>query len=364
MNDAEVAVQDYEEAIQESPADEGAIDIERVKTVLETALLTAQEPMSINELRKLFVEELGIETVRRLLEDIRAGWAGRGVELINVASGWRFRAKPEMQAFLDRLNPQKPPKYSRAVLETLAIIAYRQPVTRGDIEEIRGVVVSSNIVKLLETRGWIEVIGHREVPGRPALYATTRQFLDDLALRSVEELPPLDDLGGLVDPGANAELPLAHAQEAPEVSPEDEALPADSVSSEEGSETADASSASVETVQDAAIEPVTAEGPSDVVAEHDQATTTAIVDEDAKAMSARSGAPAGAGEGERLDSGIDPAQPNAVEPDAVDASSVARPVDAEQAVPLADTSTDPVCEAPAPTPGVDSPVSSEGSDKQ
>ncbi|MCC6533552.1 MAG: SMC-Scp complex subunit ScpB [Burkholderiales bacterium] len=162
--------------------------------------------MSLNELRRLFADELGVDTVRRLLEDIRGSWAGRGVELINVASGWRFRAKPEMQSFLDRLSPQKPPKYSRAVLETLAIIAYRQPVTRGDIEEIRGVTVSTNIVKALETRGWIEVIGHREVPGRPALYATTRQFLDDLGLRSVEELPPLEDLGALVDTSSAAPL--------------------------------------------------------------------------------------------------------------------------------------------------------------
>lgn len=205
MNDAEFVVQ--EEGTRRS-ADESAVDIDLVKTVLETALLTAQEPMSLNELRRLFDQDLGVETVRRLLEDIRTAWSGRGVELINVASGWRFRAKPEMQSFLDRLNPQKPPKYSRAVLETLAIIAYRQPVTRGDIEEIRGVVVSTNIIKLLESRGWIEVIGHREVPGRPALYATTRQFLDDLALRSVEELPPLDDLGSLVEAGSTAELAL------------------------------------------------------------------------------------------------------------------------------------------------------------
>lgn len=248
MNDAEVAVQELEEDLQDTSGDEGAIDIERVKNVLETALLTAQEPMSINELRKLFVEELGIETVRRLLEDIRAAWAGRGVELINVASGWRFRAKPEMQTFLDRLNPQKPPKYSRAVLETLAIIAYRQPVTRGDIEEIRGVAVSSNIVKLLETRGWIEVIGHREVPGRPALYATTRQFLDDLALRSVEELPPLDDLGALIDPGSNAELPLTPAEtvlqevadtESPEIGLSDDAPFAAEAEAREGGAPAD-----------------------------------------------------------------------------------------------------------------------------
>jgi segregation and condensation protein B len=181
------------------PAEEAKLDVEHARNILEAALLTAQEPMSIAELRRLFDHDLGAETVRRLLEDIRLAWSGRGVELVSVASGWRFRAKPEMQAFLDRLGPQKPPRYSRAVLETLAIIAYRQPVTRGDIEEVRGVVVSTNIVKALETRGWIEVIGHREVPGRPALYATTRQFLDDLCLRSLEELPALDDLGALLD---------------------------------------------------------------------------------------------------------------------------------------------------------------------
>jgi segregation and condensation protein B len=187
---------------EQSPAEsatEAGLDIDRAKYVLEAALLTSQEPMSVNELRRLFDQDLGAETLRRLLEDIRLQWAGRGVELVSMASGWRFRAKPEMQGFLDRLSPQKPPRYSRAVLETLAIIAYRQPVTRGDIEEVRGVVVSTNIVKALEARGWIEVIGHREVPGRPALYATTRQFLDDLCLRSLEELPALEDLGALVE---------------------------------------------------------------------------------------------------------------------------------------------------------------------
>jgi segregation and condensation protein B len=204
VNEAECAPQEGVEEV----ASGMATDIETAKTVLEAALLTAQEPMSLNELRRLFDDDVGLDTVRRLLEEIRGAWSGRGVELINVASGWRFRAKPEMQAFLDRLSPQKPPKYSRAVLETLAIIAYRQPVTRGDIEEVRGVTVSTNIVKALETRGWIEVIGHREVPGRPALYATTRQFLDDLALRSVEELPPLEDLGALVESSTTGSLSL------------------------------------------------------------------------------------------------------------------------------------------------------------
>ena len=216
MNNVEQIAQEHEPSVPNDAAlgTEIGTDVETAKAVLETALLTAQEPMSLGELRRLFDDGLGAETVRRLLEEIRAAWSGRGVELINVASGWRFRAKPEMQSFLDRLNPQKPPKYSRAVLETLAIIAYRQPVTRGDIEDTRGVTVSTNIVKALETRGWIEVIGHREVPGRPSLYATTRQFLDDLGLRSVEELPPLEDLGALVETETvPAQLPASTAAE-------------------------------------------------------------------------------------------------------------------------------------------------------
>ena len=178
---------------------ETGLDLSYVKRVLETALLTSAEPLTLTELKKLFDDELSNDTLRNVLEDLRGDWEGRGIELVAVASGWRFRARPESQQFLDRLNPQKPPKYSRAVLETLAIIAYRQPVTRGDIEGIRGVTVSSNILKSLEARGWIDVVGHREVPGRPALYATTRAFLDDLNLRSLEELPPLDDLGTLVE---------------------------------------------------------------------------------------------------------------------------------------------------------------------
>jgi len=180
------------------------LDVTQLKKVLETALLTSPEPLTLADLKKLFDEDLANETVRRVLEDLRSDWEGRGVELVSVASGWRFRARPESQNFLDRLDPQKPPKYSRAVLETLAIIAYRQPVTRGDIEDIRGVTVSSNILKSLEARAWIDVVGHREVPGRPQLYATTKTFLDDLNLRSLEELPPLDDLGALVESGPAA----------------------------------------------------------------------------------------------------------------------------------------------------------------
>ena len=173
-------------------------ELAEIKKILETALLASAEPLTLNELRKLFEDDLGNETLRKLLDDLREDWQGRGVELVQVASGWRFRTRPELQSHLQRLSPQKPPKYSRAVMETLAIIAYRQPVTRGDIEDIRGVVVSTNIIKALEARGWIDVVGHREVPGRPALYATTRQFLDDLNLRSLDELPPLEELGTLV----------------------------------------------------------------------------------------------------------------------------------------------------------------------
>jgi segregation and condensation protein B len=182
-----------------------------VKRILETALLTSTEPLPLSELRKLFDEDLSTEILRSLLEELRNDWEGKGVELVNVASGWRFHARPEMQRFLDRLNPQKPPRYSRAVLETLAIIAYRQPVTRGDIEEIRGVSVSSQILKALEARGWIGAVGHRDVPGRPVLYATTACFLSDLNLRSLEELPPLEELGSLIEPKGIGEL-LPRAQ--------------------------------------------------------------------------------------------------------------------------------------------------------
>lgn len=197
-------------APEEGSFEEGGLDLAQVKHVLETALLVTQEPMSLPDLKKLFDEKLDNDTLRKVLDALRADWEGRGVELVSVASGWRFRARPESQKFLDRLDPQKPPKYSRAVLETLAIIVYKQPVTRGDIEEIRGVTVSPGILKALEARGWIDVIGHREVPGRPEIFATTKSFLDDLSLRSLEELPPLTDLGNLVEaPAAGIDLAVA-----------------------------------------------------------------------------------------------------------------------------------------------------------
>ena len=184
----------------------------QLKTVVEAVLLVSQEPLPLSELKKLFDQEPSSDTLRRVLEDLRRDWQGRGVELTQVASGWRFRARPEIQKFIERLNPQKPLRYSRAVLETLAIIAYRQPCTRGDIEEIRGVVVSPNIIKALEARGWIDIVGHKEVPGRPELFATTRAFLDDLNLSSLEELPPLEDLGSLVETVQAAVSPPAAAE--------------------------------------------------------------------------------------------------------------------------------------------------------
>jgi segregation and condensation protein B len=171
------------------------VDPNLAKRALEAALLAAREPMTPAELRRMFDDSLSADTVRKLLDELREEWSARAVELVQLASGWRFRTRAEYLPFLERLNPEKPPKYSRAVLETLSIIAYRQPVTRGDIEEIRGVAVNANVVRTLEERGWIDVVGHRDTPGRPALFATTRKFLDDLGLRSVSELPPLERIG-------------------------------------------------------------------------------------------------------------------------------------------------------------------------
>jgi len=196
------------------------------KRILEAALLASPEPVGIPELKRLFDGEVSPETVRNLLTELAEEWKGRAVELVNVASGWRFQTRPEIQPYLERLSPEKPPRYSRAVLETLAIIAYRQPVTRGDIEEIRGVTVSTQIVQSLENRGWIDIVGHRETPGRPALYATTRKFLDDLGMRSLEELPPLEEIAKTLqlepvptaEAGvrpANSETPAEHTVEEP-----------------------------------------------------------------------------------------------------------------------------------------------------
>ena len=180
----------------------------QLKRVLEAVLLSAQQALTPAELRKVFLEEIGTDVIRVLLDELRVEWSDRPLELIQVASGWRFRTRAEYLPYLERLNPEKPPKYSRAVLETLAIIAYRQPVTRGDIEDIRGVTVATQIIKVLEERGWVDVVGHRDTPGRPALLATTKKFLDDLGLRSVTELPPLEMMNQL-----NQSLELADAQQ-------------------------------------------------------------------------------------------------------------------------------------------------------
>src|SRR6201985_3080839 len=164
------------------------------KRVLKTGVSWANQPLPLRAMRSLFDDQIGTDTLRAMLDELVRDWNGRGVELVSIASGWRFQSRPELREFLDRLHPEKPPKYSRAVMETLAIIAYRQPVTRGDIEDIRGVTVSSDVIKKLEDRGWMGVGGHRDVPGRPALYATTRHFLDDLGLRTLQELPALDEI--------------------------------------------------------------------------------------------------------------------------------------------------------------------------
>jgi len=181
------------------------------KRVLEAALLAARDPIPIDGLKRLFDEDLGSDTIRRLLEELREDWTDRGVELTQLASGWRFQTRPEYQLYIDRLTAEKAPRYSRAVMETLAIIAYRQPVTRGDIEDIRGVAVSPNIIRSLEERGWIDVVGHRETPGRPALYATTKAFLDDLGLRSLQELPPLEEIAKTIDRAPGTVQPLGGA---------------------------------------------------------------------------------------------------------------------------------------------------------
>jgi len=237
------------------------------KKVLETALLCAHEPLSINELKKLYVSgddapsEITADIIRQMLDELREDWIDKGVEVVSLSTGWRFQSRAEMKVYLDRLNPEKPPKYTRATLETLAIIAYRQPVTRGDIEEIRGVTVSTQTVKLLEDRAWIEAIGHRDVPGRPALFATTRKFLDDLGLTSLDQLPPLKTVtkDGVVDPGALLELQALEAGMQADMLAESEAAAAAAAAGElaETAEIAEAADAiAVELTAEEVAEPV------------------------------------------------------------------------------------------------------------
>jgi segregation and condensation protein B len=192
------------------------------KKILEAALLASQEPVGLNELKRLFDNEIGADTLKNLLEELRADWSGRAVELVSVASGWRFQTAADFRPYIERLQPERPPRYSRAVMETLAIIAYRQPVTRGDIEDIRGVGVSSHIIQTLEGRGWIDAVGQRETPGRPSLYATTRRFLDELGLRSLQELPPLEELAQTLQLEPAPATQVAEA----ELRPADEEAPA------------------------------------------------------------------------------------------------------------------------------------------
>lgn len=215
--------------------------------VLETALICAHQPLSVKDMRTLFQDEVGADTLKDMLDDLASQWTGRGVELVQVASGWRFQSRPEMREFLDRLHPEKPPRYTRATLETLAIIAYRQPVTRGDMEDIRGVTINSLLIKQLEDRGWVEVIGHRETVGRPALFATTRQFLDDLGLQSLAELPALDPVGERVDGEPHAFAALV----------QDSDPTGDLLESAEAAEASELLEAAETSATDLAVEPAT-----------------------------------------------------------------------------------------------------------
>ena len=193
-----------------------SFDLEEVKRVLEAALLSASEPLTVLQLKRLFAGEVDADNIRKVLDELKGEWSERSIELTTVASGWRFRVKPGYQKFLDRISSEKAPRYSRAVLETLAIIAYRQPVTRGDIEDVRGVAVSPPTLNALTERGWVEIVGHRETPGRPAIFATTKKFLDDLNLRSLEELPPLEELQSALEPASAILVALEAASPPPE----------------------------------------------------------------------------------------------------------------------------------------------------
>jgi segregation and condensation protein B len=209
------------QAHEPGPGPEPSIDLGEVKRVLEAALLSTTDPLTVQQLKRLFAGEVDADNIRKVLDELKDEWAERSIELTTVASGWRFRVKPDYQKFLDRISSEKPPRYSRAVLETLAIIAYRQPVTRGDIEEIRGVAVSPPTLNALMERGWVEIIGMRETPGRPAIFATTRKFLDDLNVRSIEELPPLEERQAALEPAPNLVALEAASSPPPEESPEE-----------------------------------------------------------------------------------------------------------------------------------------------
>jgi segregation and condensation protein B len=222
-------------------------DLEIARQAIEAALLSATEPLTSQALRRLFDPDIGNDLMNRLLSDLQAAWQGRSAELMRLATGWRFQTRSDLQPYLDRLKETRAPRYSRAVLETLAVIVYRQPVTRGDVEDIRGVAVSSQIIKLLEARGWIDVIGHRDTPGRPALYATTKTFLDELGLRSLTELPPIAEIEGVLDladtaeaasstPAERSESPLQPRGEREQTEPEQS--PDGTPSSEGGAEPA------------------------------------------------------------------------------------------------------------------------------
>lgn len=222
------------------------------KRILETALICSTQPLPVRELRVLFDDELGADTIKSLLIELQEDWTQRGLELVSVGSGWRFQSRPEMRDHLDRLHPEKPPRYTRAALETLAIIAYRQPVTRGDMEDIRGVTINSQILKQLEDRNWVEVIGHRETVGRPGLYATTRQFLDDLGLGSLDQLPVIESpaqQNALLDALAEA------------VSPDQSALPMDGPSPDESQDGSAQTAADTTTDTDTPIEPTGLDDP-------------------------------------------------------------------------------------------------------
>lgn len=206
----------------------------QAKRVLETALICSPQALQVRDLRALFDDAVGADSIVQMLRDLQLDWAQKGVELVQVASGWRFQSRPELREFLDRLHPEKPPRYSRATMETLAIIAYRQPVTRGDMEDIRGVTINSAIIKQLEDRSWIEVIGHREAPGRPALFATTRQFLDDLGLKSLDQLPLLDKESASADMFESLMAPEPDDGGTGEADAPADPVPADTVPNGEG----------------------------------------------------------------------------------------------------------------------------------